>query len=275
VSNRKREEQLALERIPVDSPKAKIAALVVNWNTPDDVIRLVESAEEWEPNLRWSFYQNKPPDGTGTPWLEVVKGRAKRVVIQRGKENHGHGYGINRAAEVAREWDVDYYFILNPDCLFTSSILDRLAGFLEEKEERCVVGPKQLDSAGHITAGGIIGTREQPVHRYWKVRDLGNTLGRDAVKCPTVAGSAMLVRADDFHKYGGLLEAKHYYSETWFNYHIQAHGRECWYLGEVTMIHEWHRSSKLGAQSTDGSMRQDQELFRRMCDEHDPPISRD
>lgn len=270
-------EQLSLAPEPPqrrNSPKAKVAALVVNWNTPYDLIRLVESADEWEPNLRWSFFQNKPPPGLDNPWQTIVKGRSQRVVIQRGRENHGHGYGINRAAEQAK-YNADYYFILNPDCLFTEPILDRMVDFLEEDPVRCVVGPKQMDSSGRVTAGGIIGTMEKPVHRYWHYRDSANTLGRDIVKVPTVAGSAMLVRAEDFHEYGGLLEAKHYYSETWFNYHVQSHGRECWYYGEAAMIHEWHRSSKLGAQSTDGSMKQDQELFRRMCDEHDPPIPRD
>jgi len=271
------QDELPFEEEPSgpNTPIAKVAALVVNWNTPQDVIRLVESADLWEPNLRWSFFQNKPPPGVDSPWHDVVKGRSQRVVIQRGDENYGHGYGINKAAEPTKYWDVDYFFILNPDCLFTESIVDRLVDFLEGDPVRAVVGPKQLDSNGRVTAGGIIGTLEKPVHRYWHYPDRGNTLGRDSVKCPTVAGSAMLVRVEDFHEYGGLLEAKHYYSETWFNYHVQGHGREVWYHGDPTMIHEWHRSSKLGAQSTDGSMKQDQELFRRMCDEHDPPIPRD
>lgn len=264
----------------LDSPKANVTALVVNWNTPEDVVRLVESADIWEPNLRWVFYQNKPPEGidgrTRAAWRQVVSGRTYRVMILHGRENRGHGYGINRAADA--DWRTkrsDYYFILNPDCLFTESILDKMVAFLEEDPARAVVGPKQMDSTGRVTAGGIIGTQEKPVHRYWHYADRENSLGRDSVKCPTVAGSAMLVRSSDFFKYGGLLESKHYYSETWFNYHVQAHGREVWYYGEASMIHEWHRSSKLGASSTDGFMKQDQELFRRMCDEHDPPIARD
>lgn len=258
---------------PALNPKAVVTALVVNYNTPYDLIRLVESADEWEPNLRWSFYQNKPPEDIDDPWRTVVDGRGSRVRLQRGEENYGHGYGINRAAEAAIE--SDYFFILNPDCLFTESIIDRLVEFLEADPVRAVVGPKQRDSSGRITAGGIVGTLDKPQHRFWHRRDRGDVLVRDSVKSVTVAGSAMLVRVNDFFEYGGLLESRHYYSETWFNYHLQAHGYEVWYCGAASMIHEWHRSSKIGAAHTDGFFEEDRTLFRRMCDSHDPPIPRD
>lgn len=261
-----------------NAPRASVMACVVNYSTPGDVYKLVDSIEKWEPNLRVSLYQNKPPDevaGATTDMLRgIVQGRQHRLFVMEGDENRGHGYGTNRAAERALTWKPDYLFLLNPDCLFTSTILDSMVAFLEADPARCVVGPKQVDSRGRVTAGGIIGTMEEPAHRFWHHQDRNNSLGRDAVQGPTVAGSAMLVRTEDFFEYGGLLESNHYYSETWFNYHIQAHGRECWYYGEAVMNHEWHQSSSIGSPLAEGVLRQDQELFRRMCDEHDPPIPR-
>ena len=90
-----------------------------------------------------------------------------------------------------------------------------------------------------------------------------------------VAGAAFLIRAKDFFEYGGLLESAHYYSETWLNYHVRAHSREVWYFGEPWMIHEWHQSSPVGFKGTDGMFKSDREMFRKMCDQHDPPIKRD
>jgi GT2 family glycosyltransferase len=260
-----------------NSPKANVMACVVNWSTPNDVWRLVESAEQFEPNLRFSIYQNRPPEGMEQATRDMLDGighnRLHRVFSAEGDENRGHGFGTNRAADRAHVWKPKYLFLVNPDCVFTESILDRMVAFLEEDPARCVVGPKQVDSRGRITAGGIIGTLQRPQHRWFREKDKGQ--GEDIVKCPTVAGSAMLVRTEDFFEYGGLLESKHYYSETWFNYHVQAHGRECWYYGEAKMNHEWHQSSSMGSPLSDGSVNEDRELFRRMCDEHNPPIPRD
>jgi len=137
------------------------------------------------------------------------------------------------------------------------------------------VGPKQVDSSQRITAAGILGTMEKPRHRYWRHRDPTNKMARDFFQTPTVAGSAMLVRAKVFEELGGLLEARHYYSETWFNYHAQIHGYEVWYYGEPWMIHEWHRSSPQGSALSDGAMKADQKIFREKCDTHDPPIPHD
>jgi len=252
-----------------------VAALVVNWSTPDDLRKCIASGLAYENDLNWLVFQNYHPTiKTDLVAIEMID--PQHIYWMRSDRNRGHGYGINKAAiEATRMWNPDYFFIVNPDVTWTEPVLDRMRAFLEEDERRVVVGPKQMDSQRRITAGGIVGDNVHPKHRHWHTKDPENKLVRDAVPGPVVAGSAMLVRADDFFKYDGLLEARHYYSETWFCYHARAHGRECWYYGEPWMIHEWHRSSAMGAPTTDGHMKQDRELFRRMCDEHNPPIERD
>ena len=91
----------------------------------------------------------------------------------------------------------------------------------------------------------------------------------------TLAGSAFLCDPVDFFGLGGMLESHHYYSETWLMYHARAHGKKVVYWGKATLIHEWHQSSPIGDPATDGRMKEDRELFRYMCDTHEPPIPRD
>lgn len=248
------------------------AVLVVNWSTPDDLDTCLSSLREHEGDVGVYVFQNFHMKETADRSLAVANKHG--AAWWQNMENLGHGAGINRLAQQAK-WDHDYFFALNPDVKWTEPVMDRLIGFLQEDPQRCIVGPKQLNSQGQITAGGIFGTFEKPEHRMFKFPDSTNQKARDTLQATVVAGSAMMIRRDDFLEYGGLLEAHHYYSETWLCYHTAAHGRTNWYFGEPWMIHEWHRSTPIGHPESDGRFTEDRELFRRMCDDHDPPIPHD
>ncbi len=258
-----------------------VACVVVNWSTPDDLKRCIDSAFHVEGNMYWSIFQNYHTDSqlrnrNHQAIMGAIAGRSKWMVSMDGTQNHGHGYGINKAAAIAMKWfEPEYLFLVNPDCVWVEPILDQMIEFLELHPKAAIVGPKQLDSQHRITAGGIGGTMTKPLHRMWHANDLDNKLARDTLQVPTVAGSAVLIRASVFEELGGMLEARHYYSETWLCYHAQSHGYEVWYYGQPWMIHEWHQSTKVGSAMTEGHMKDDRELFRKMCDDHDPQIPHD
>lgn len=248
----------------------RVVALVVDWSTPGDVMKLIDSAGIHEPEVPWVIWRNFHPQHSRDVY--VFKHLPTLQVVHANK-NLGHGAGINRAAVLAQEkWDPEYFFVVNPDCEFRIPIIDRLVEFLEYNPQAWIVGPKQLDSKMRITAAGIFGTPRKPTHRMWHIPDPGNTLARDTQEAIMAAGSGFLISVAHFNLLGGLLEATHYYSDTWIAYHARAHGGQVWYKGDTWMIHEWHRSSPKGFDGTDGNFKKDQELFRKMCREHDPPI---
>lgn len=256
--------------------RSRYAILVVDFGTPDDIKRLLGSAEAQEPGRHWVIYRNFHPDRPERMVIDYGLVPSQKVHIIETSENRGHGYGINRAAEAAIElWDPEYLFILNPDTLFMEPILDKMAAFLEESPSRCIVGPKQMDSADRITHGGFFGTNLKPEMRLWQSYDRRNEKARDNSPAVMVAGSAFLIRTEDWLEFDGLLETFHYYNETWLCYHVRAHGREVWYMGEVWMVHEWHKSTPMGSFLTDGRMESDRELFRKRCREHQPLIECD
>jgi GT2 family glycosyltransferase len=252
-----------------------VAICVVNWNTPGDLENLLASAWRIEGPIKMSIYQNHHGMIDSTPALDRIHERYPDHVITQGDDqNRGHGYGIKRAASAAYfAWDPEFLFLLNPDCLFVENVIDKLLEVLTRRPENFAVGPKQTTRAGKLTAAGIVGIGQNPIPRHWMERDRGQA--NDVVSGPMVSGSAIMMRSKDFFAYDGLLESRHYYSETWPCYHAAAHGRENWYVGTAKMIHEWHQSSPVGSPLTDGMMAEDRELFRRLCDEHDPPIPRD
>ena len=243
------------------------AALAVDWNTPEMLRRAIQSSRRFDPHLRWVVFKNHHPDHPQVP------DDVETIVWPT---NVGHGAGINHAAR--RAWDLwrpDWFFVVNPDVVWIEPVVSKMEAFLSARPDVFAVGPKQVDSKWRITAAGIFGTNERPQHRFWHRHDPKNVLARDLVESVTLAGSAFLCDAVDFFGFGGMLESHHYYSETWLMYHARAHGKKVFYWGEPVMIHEWHQSSPIGYPGTDGKMAEDRELFRRMCDEHDPPIARD
>ena len=246
------------------------AVLVVNWNTPDDLDRCLSSLRIHDEGLELAVHQNYYSDELSDKGFKVAHRYHADIITQ--SPNVGHGKGINVLAKVVQS---EYLFIVNPDCVWKEPVVARLVSFLKADPDAAIVGPKQMDSKNRITAAGIVGTLAQPEHRYWHHHDPQNTMARDIVPATVVAGSALMISKEDFWEYGGMLEAKHYFSETWLCYHAQAHGRTCWYYGEPWMVHEWHQSSPQGYPGTDGMIHEDQKLFRQMCDEHNPPIPHD
>ena len=65
---------------------------------------------------------------------------------------------------------------------------------------------------------------------------------------------------------GSFILTQHFYEETGYNYHVQSHGYEVWYLGSAEMIHEWHKSSPPGTQSK--HIEKSRSTFREFCDAH-------
>lgn len=270
--------ELRVASDPLDG-NPDVACVVVNWSTPDDLKRCIDSAFQVEGPMYWSIWQNHHTDSklmTRNHSAIIGAKRSRWCVSQTGKQNFGHGYGTNKAANVAISWfQPKYLFLVNPDCVWVEPVIDQLVEFLEDHPKAALVGPKQMDSKRQVTAGGIGGTMEKPLHRFWHAKDPENTIARDTIQSPTVAGSAILIRAEVFKELGGMLESRHYYSETWLCYHAQSHGYEAWYYGQPWMIHEWHQSSRVGSALSEGHMKDDREMFRKMCDEHDPPIPHD
>ena len=77
---------------------------------------------------------------------------------------------------------------------FTAKAVDEVEQFFEDNPDVSIMGPKQMDSKGYITAGGIFGTHTAPKHRGWKVHDPDDKLYKDVREAVTIAGSAYFIR---------------------------------------------------------------------------------
>lgn len=293
------------DRDPRYAPGVDI--IVVAYQQPVDVERFVRTLLENPPAVEWSlhFVDVGTADGVGSK-VEHQADRLRALIPghQVHFRTHSANVGFNRAVNDALTvGDRQTVAVFNADTAFIASpadtgrlpgenVVDRMDRLIVTEPGVGVVGPRQIDSRGKITAGGIFGTMAEPKHRdfgHAAAGPLSRDVRRDAV---VVAGSAFaasrhmldelqgcpihadfVMATDDLRglatptNWGPLLPTTHFWGETWLCYHALAHGYVNWYVGDVTMIHECH-----GAPNSLGWARQhrtaDQALFRAACDHH-------
>lgn len=189
--------------------------------------------------------------------------------------NCGYSGACNFAATTCNREVIAFF---NSDTKLFDDTLDVCYQYLVANEDTAACGPLQVDSAGRVTHAGIFGTNSKPYHRGWRSNSPSSftDVVDDVV---SVSGSAYFVNKRIWDELandpeylnlfpnvdGAFLPTQHYYEETWFSYFARHRGYKIAYIGSTMMIHEWHKSSKVG--SVEGEiMRSSQELFRNTCD---------
>lgn len=191
-------------------------------------------------------------------------------------DNVGYGRACNLGASSGLN---DVILLANADTLLT----DRFAecyDALDANPEWGVLGPRQVNEQGSITAGGIFGTDRSPAQRGWNERDMGqySDIREDAL---TVSGALYFIKRVvwteltncEFFQLaqpgvvGAFLETPHYFDETFCSYHAREHGYKCVYYGAVQMVHYWHRASPHGGWA-DNQFNTSQAMHRAACGIH-------
>lgn len=189
--------------------------------------------------------------------------------------NVGYGFACNHAArEAGTRADTIAFF--NADTAVWPGSVDACVDALWADEQRGILGPRQTNREGRLTAAGIFGTLERPKHRGWKMdgrRGAYADVRDDAVY---VSGSILFVKR---HVHDELVECSEgpgtfmletplYFEESWACLHALGHGYLNTYLGTVTMSH-YHDQSPAPRAAKHDKMRRAKEMFRATADAHD------
>lgn len=200
------------------------------------------------------------------------------------QSNVGYARACNQGAALG---SAPIVLLLNDDVKFTAHCLSKLVAAFDRPDyaDVGVIGPKQVASDGRFTHAGIVkdGTRDK--HRFWHAKDYGQA--NDELDAPTVAGSVYAVRRETWEELtlcpvyqgfvlsrglkaeGAFLPTPHYYEETFCSYHARDHGWRVRYQGDISFIHEWHRSSPVGGEAEKVHFHASEDLFRAACSVHD------
>lgn len=255
---------------------ADIDIIITNYRTPGLLKRLLESCKVFEPDCSVS-YTVVDVDPLMTPVLD--DSAFPELTYLSVPENIGYARACNLGAAITSGRNLA---LLNADTRFTNShCVDRCVEFLDARPEVAVVGPLQVDSDGRVTHAGIFGTLEKPSERGFKAKSKKGLQGDQ--RAVYVNGSAFFTKRgvwdqmrhchifeEQFPEAKGAFPlTQHYYEETGYAYHVQAHGYQVWYLGSAEMVHEWHASSTVGSQSK--HVAPSKAIFNQFCDAHGIP----
>lgn len=261
---------------------AGVDIVVVNYRTASDLADFVHSLHAHRPTVDFSLVivnvDPTPADVRVGEWATRMFDNGTHL---RTTENIGYGRACNLAA---REHGTRQTLALfNADVRLTPVVIDECCAALWAFPDWAVVGPRQIDDNGKITAAGIFGTLDAPRHRGWQNVDDGryNDVRPDAV---TASGAAYFIKRPVWDELtecpvyrraapeaqGAFLSTPHYYEETFCSYHAIAHGYSVVYYGPAYVIHRWHRASVVGGWA-EQQMPISQRMFREACDLHGIP----
>lgn len=260
-----------------------VDVIVVNFQTAPDLRGFLDSYRESHPDDAELWVVNvsprdddrrvtdrffEPPEHPRANYLEFA-------------ENVGYNRAVNRAGgRGCRE----YIAVFNADVELAPFAITELCAALRHHPEWGVVGPRQVDENGLLTAPGIFGTNEQPAWRCWRENGADGRYSDVRGDCVTVIGSAFVMRRAVWEQLtrcylyrdvapfalGPLLPTFGYYGETAAMYHAAAHGWNLGFLGTTTIVHKWHRASHVGG-NHERNRDVDQQYFRRFCAHHAIP----
>ena len=196
----------------------KVAPVIVNYNTCDDLRRCLLSLEEKLGRLPAVVVDNGSTDGS----REMVRGEFPWVRLAENPGNPGYASACNLGIRTARE---PYVFILNSDVEFVQGGLEEVVSYLDEHPGVAALGPLVLNGDGSLQMScrrfpsmlenvvhGFLGELwpDNPFTRSYQMKDLDR---EEPCEVDWVSGAAMLLRREAALDVGGFDEAYFMYVE--------------------------------------------------------------
>jgi N-acetylglucosaminyl-diphospho-decaprenol L-rhamnosyltransferase len=238
--------------------------LIVSYNTRELSVRCIGSLP---PEAEVIVFDNASSDGS----VAAIRSRFPAVRIIESPANRGFSVGVNRSASLASR---DKLLILNPDTELAPGTLARMEAALDQSDPQVwAMGFRQVDAEGFFQlAVGPRPTLFAELLRRWVQRrlDRRNRLVARIIdgwlsrrrSVPWVAGSALLVRRDAFHRVNGFDERFFlFFEDIDFCLRIGAAGGWVVYEPGVTLIHHRGSSAKQAEASAQHAYRQSQLYF--------------
>ncbi len=148
---------------------------------------------------------NKSTDGS----VEFLRGAFPDIRLIINDENYGFAGGYNKAL---KNVEAEYYVLLNSDIEVTKGWIEPVIAFMEQNQDVAACQPKirsfydrdKFEYAG--AAGGFIDKYGYPFCRGRVFQHLEEDKGQydDAIDVFWATGACMFVRADLYHRSGGL-----------------------------------------------------------------------
>jgi GT2 family glycosyltransferase len=184
------------------------AVVILNWNGRKYLEQFLPPLLQYSSGEAEIIVADNASDDDSVSFLEA---NFPSVRIIRNKANEGFARGYNLAL---KQVEADYYILLNSDIEVTPDWIRPVIDMMEKDPSIAACQPKirsftdrtKFEYAG--AAGGFIDKYGYPFCRGRMFQSLEEDLGQydDAIEIFWATGACMFVRADIFHKAGGLDE---------------------------------------------------------------------
>jgi GT2 family glycosyltransferase len=184
----------------------KTAIVILNWNGKKFLEDFLPSVIKYSINdAEIIIADNASEDGS----IDYLKNNFPNIRIIKNKTNEGFSKGYNDAL---KQVEADYYILLNSDIEVTDNWINPVINLMESDKQIAACQPKiksynnpdKFEYAG--AAGGYIDKYGYPFcrGRLFQTIEKDNKQYDDVVEVFWASGACIFVRADLYHKYGGL-----------------------------------------------------------------------
>ena len=218
----------------------KVAVVILNFNTRDLLRKLLPSVLATEyGNVEVVVADNASTDGS----VELLKDEFPTVTRIELEENYGFAGGYNKALE---QVEAPFYVLLNSDVEVDQNWLTPMMECMTANASIAAIQPKILDYNNRAyfeyagASGGFIDKHAYPFCRGRISNVLEEDQGQYNESIPVfwATGAAMLIRAEDYHKAGGLdADFFAHMEEIDLCWRLQNMGREVWVCPDAKVYH--------------------------------------
>lgn len=199
----------------------EISASIVTYNNQNEIRGVLDSLinSSCIDSMQIYVVDNCSQDDT----INIVNKEYPSVTVIHSPKNGGYGFGHNQAIKIT---NAKYHFVINPDILFDTSLIERIVEFLDTHEDIVLAIPAVYDEAGILKYP----PKRNPRVRYLLSRFLPNNKltnswreeyemrhqcdkDEEYLEIEVCSGSFMSMRMDAVRKIGGFDERYFMYFE--------------------------------------------------------------
>ena len=221
-------EEERQEKMADDRP----AVIILNYNSFEDTVELIESIEEYDPGHCIIVVDNASAPEERQK-LSAVEGRCITVLLE---ENGGYAAGNNAGIRKAAALGYDTFLLANSDTrLISRHAISRCHAYMKSHGIG-ILGPGMVNGSGKDVAGTI------RVDRYGRTKHHPAT---EATECRSLTGAFLLIAGSVIREVGYLREFYFLYRED-TDYCLRAYdkGIKILYYPEVTVLHKEGTTTK-------------------------------
>lgn len=208
-----------------------VSIVLLNWNNSEETKECIKSIKKltYENFDTWVLDNGSTDDSV----KELKKLESKRISLVLGKENHGFAEGNNfLVKEILKTKNPDYVLILNNDTILPKELLSELVG-AAEKRNASVIGPRLIDSEGNEIPN-FCEMDKFLLNSNWEFPGNKNKI----IKTDCVAGCCMLIKTEDYLRFGGFKKEYFIYNEeTDLCFRMKKKGKKLFLNLNTTIIH--------------------------------------